>query len=460
MKTGTKIGIGLAILLVVGLGVFVLMRSFGGDDLDPEVAQLLAKSPPQIAAADNAYFAWIGVVGPESETAHSWGRRWFEQALAADRQGPADDQAKPALAIEGEERGESFAADALFCDKPASCLDDVAADPAAARALLARAATTLGRIDGAFAFPAYQEAWRPDLNYQSGVAPQPAYARQLLATRFALAVAEHRDDEALERLDRQISFHVRQMQGTVTLIGKLIAIAGLRNDYQLLNRYLFERPVAAARRAERLAGMLAPLNGDSLRMDTVFATECRTAIRLFLSLGDEFHRSRRKGGDALPFRLPDPAAGWFGFLYQPGATANEQYRSCRVVLDADGKSGDDYRQALAAIRQHSDQAGEFGLADVMAGNPIGQMLVRIGTADYAPYFLRRDDLVVLRAAVALQLDLLRQGVGDENTIRRAIRAADLVHPFTGETPTWDGEQHTLTYEAQPGRKDQPLVIAF
>ena len=463
MKRLVKIvGIGLAglALIAVGLVAFLVMRNLSDDALDADVAKLLAMSPPQIAAADNGYFAWIGVVGRETEAPHAWGRRWYEQALEADKRKHSEDAENARLPIEGETRSERFAAKDLLCDKPESCLDEVAAAPERAVALVVKADATLTRGYEAMQFPAYQEAWRPDFNFRSSFPAQPSHWRQLSATHFALAVVSDRHDEALAMLERQMRFHVRQMQGAATLLEKIIAIGGLRGDYQLLNSYLERYPAAARSRAERIGGLLKPLPPDALGMRTAMATECRAALRMLLSLKEEAVRKKQAAEEDRLLGLPAPVGDFLAMpLYLPNATANDRYRTYRAVFDLDDKSGEDYRLALATIRQR-DEPRDFGFEDLVIRNPIGHILLRVGTPDFEPYYLKRDDLLVLRASVALQLDLLRRGIRDDESIRRTISEAELVHSFTGETPVWDSAKRKLTYQAQPGRKGQPLVLAI
>ena len=54
----------------------------------------------------------------------------------------------------------------------------------------------------------------------------------------------------------------------------------------------------------------------------------------------------------------------------------------------------------------------------------------MGLPDVRSYYLKRDDLLVLRAGVALQFDLLRRGI-DADAIGPAIREAGLDPPLHG-----------------------------
>lgn len=456
------IGIGFMILLAIPvvLYIVVVLNNLRDDDLDPEAAKLLASAPPQISAEENGYFAWVGVVGPEAESPHAWGKRWFAEVLAADKKSNGVEQ-DAALAIERERRRDTLTSELVPCNKSETCLEEVAAQRDFARAALAKGRVTLERCDLAIAYPAYQEAWRPDFSLTSAPISYPAYWRQLSATRFALAVAEARHDEALDQLGREMAFHTRQMQGAFTLIEKLVALTYLRNDYQLLNRYLLRYPAAARPRAVRIAVLLAPLPPDAASLQRTMEAEWRFAARLSISIRDRITStlSRDSFDDSQEGSLGRRLVDRLAFpLFLPTATANELYHQRRPLFSIDSRTGAAYRLALAELKQQRLLRSER--SNMALRNPIGHLVVVADAPSFDSYFMRRDDLLVLRSAVLLQLDLLRQGESDEAAITRTIAAIDLIHPFTGATPTWDGRAHTLTYPASPERRNEPLVIHF
>jgi hypothetical protein len=460
-KVLKALGIGLLVLIAIPvvLYVFFVLYNLRDDDLDPEAAKLLAATPAQISAAENGYFAWMGVGGPETQPPHAWGKRWFEEVLAADKKPPGVDQ-QITLAIDSERRKDDLNAKLVPCDKPEVCLEEVAARPDFARTALARGRVTLERCNAAIAFPAYQEAWRPDFSLASTFSSYPYLWRQLSATRFALAVAEERHDEALEQLGRGMAFHTRQMQGAVTLIEKLVALAYLRNDYLLLNQYLLRQPSAARQRVERIAVLLAPLPQDAASLQTVMETEWRLSARFLFNLKEQIGSAfsqRTLDGDQVP-SLGGRAGDELGApLYLPKASANELYRARKAVLIRDSLPDEAYRQSIAASRRHDEDMESSGIRLALR-NPVGHILVQVGAPNFDSYFLKRDDLLVLRAAAAFQLDLMRQGVTDADAIAQTIPAAGLTHPFTGAAPTWDGAARTLTYSALRERRNDALVI--
>lgn len=447
----------LGILLVTPLTVIAILILYNLRDetLDPQLEQLLAAAPAQIPTETNGYFTWIGVVGPESEAPHSWGLRWYRQALAADAAGLKQNGR---LSIEEEKRKDDLRNEEIPCTAIETCLEAVAARPEAARALLAKGRPALARGDAAVALPAYQEAWRPEMSVAS---PLPSYAnfhRPLSATRFALLVSEQRDDEALRLLDREMAFHVRQLQGAVTLIEKMLAMASLRGDYLLMNQYLVRRPDAARQRSERIASMLQMPPPEALSMQTVISNEIRTMARLFLTMKKQDEISSAFGVDGDATFIQNAASKIGLSLYLPKASANEYLRLHRQLLMIDGLSGDDYRHALREAKRVQENAEENSYA---LYNPVGHILVAVATPSYGAYFLRRDDLLALRAMLALQLSLLRDKSVENAAVERTLNSVALIHPYTGAPPAWNPATRTLAYAALPERRgNKPLTMPF
>jgi hypothetical protein len=451
MKSLFKVVVSLlALLLLLLLGGLAALAVANRQDepLAPAVASLLAAAPPQMPAAENGYFAWIGVLGPAQEAPHAWGHRWFLEALRADR-APLGETS--ALAIESEIRKDGLRLEDFGCREIESCLAAVAKWPADARAVLDKGRVTLARGDVALAMPAYQEAWRPDFSYTSPMPRTPQHYRLLGATRFALAVSEGRHDAALDLLARAMAFHSRQAQGATTLIEKLLAQVNLHTDLQLLNQFMLHAPAAARQREARIAGLLQLLPADVTSLQRVILTELRGAVRLFLSLGEKNLFAAASGESRLPRWL----AGALGrSLYLPRASANEHFQLNRGWLAADALAGEDYRRAIADLRRDLESAGGDSYA---LHNPVGHVLVRVGLVDYGSYFLRRDDLLALHAMVALQFALLRSQTSDGEAIARA--AAGLRHPYSGAAPVWDESTRRLIHAALDERRGkQPLAI--
>jgi hypothetical protein len=446
------LGKGLLLFMAIPVVFYLvlLLCNLRDDPIDPELAKLMTTAPPQIPAAENGYFAWIGALGPENQTPEAWGQRWFQEALAMDKTRNSFDGSAPELAINAEKREDGLRAEDIACAKIETCLENVSAHPEQARSILDKGRITLARGDAALAFPAYQEAWRPDFTALSYF-PNYHQWRHLSATRFALAVAEGHHDEALDRLGREMDFHIRQLQGAQSLIEYMVALACLRTDTGLLNQYMTRAPQAARQRAEHIAPLLAPLPENATRLKTILLTEARMQSRTLLFLMDRNKSSQSFSGNWFSDTLLGP-------LWLPQATANASYDKYLRITALDDLTGSAYRQALADISQRADSEAK---STFVLRNPIGHILNNVAQANYAPYFLRRDDLIAQRAMVAFQLALLRQGVSDAEAIAQALPGAGLIHPYTGEKPVWDGANRTLSYAARAERNgNKRLDVRF
>lgn len=438
----------LAILFALPLGLLALLlfANWQDEPLDPAAAVLLAAAPEQIPVERNGYFPWIGVLGPAAQPPGAWGYRWYQAALQADKSALAKQAPLP---ISREIRQESLRASDIPCRDTAACLGAVSARPEAARAVLARGYLTLERGDMARAAPDFQEAWRPDFSLAS---PMPAHAhryRDLSATRFALAVAEGSHEAALEQLLQNVAFHVRQAQGAQTLIEKMLALVSLQGDYLLVNQFILREPAAARLHIERLEALLTPLPERAVRLNSVLQTEFRGTARLYLALARQEVLSADRGllGAA---RLSPWMMHWLGSrLYLPHASINAHFVLFRQLLAADDLMAEDYRRALAEAGQAREAATKSAYA---LRNPIGHVLMRAAVTDYGSFFLRRDDVLSLRAMVAFQLERLRHNEGDAEAIARAVATAGLAHPYTGTAPRWDAATRFLIHTAHPARR--------
>ena len=452
--------------LYVALAVFgVLAIVYAGllyvnwqdDPPDPQIAATLNAYPAQIPAERNGYFAWIGVMGPEAVPPHEWGQRWFDRAQAADAANPSGTSLAEAPPVD-EARADTWP-DNGPCQKIETCLEDVAADPDGARAALAKVRVTLERADVAMTYPDYQEAFRPNFGSASLFPPVPARWTVVSATRFAVDLAEGHHTHALDRLAREIKFHTAQAAGAETLVAKLVAVAYLRNDYLLLATYGRRFPQQAMAHHAQIKAMLAPLPPEATSLAAPFRSEIRSLARLLGNL--------RQAGLALTSdSLFNHQGGWQGWVadglflpfYLPNATVNEVFHL--RVRDIEAEWLDEAVQYRAAVNEAYEQneAYKKSLLDhIVTRNLVGRILVGISAPDYRSYQFRRDDLLVLRAAVALRNEKRLAGWSAAR-MSEVCAAPELVHRMTGSGPQWDDDKQALVYEANPLRKGGTTLI--
>jgi hypothetical protein len=77
-------------------------------------------------------------------------------------------------------------------------------------------------------------------------------------------------------------------------------------------------------------------------------------------------------------------------------------------------------------------------------NPVGDVLMGIGSSSYGVYPPRLADVEGVRRAAVLATELRSRKI-DEQNIEAELAASNLRTPYTGEPFTWDAEQHALVF---------------
>lgn len=451
------------VLLLLGLlGVAyagLVYVNLEDEALLPGITALMQERPPQLAPEQNGYFAWIGVMGPESVPPHAWGRQWWAEALAIDAKPRlGDEPVKPA--IQAGLRAGSWPKDGP-CWQVERCFDQVAGDRARVRALLAQARPTLERAEVAMAFSQVQEPWRPEYSLASPIAPYPRSLGAMARASFVLDLFEGRHQEALEQLARQQRFHVAQAVGAVSMIDKMVALAYLRDLYLMLGQYLHHHPREALAHGALIEAMLAPLPDPALDLRAAIRSETRALLQLLLSM-------REQGLDwqsAVLRELPEQWRGWLSDLfwlpfYQSQTTANTAYSLYAGYLEAEALSGEAYRRTLAAAERRRKDYRTSVLESLQARNPVGRVLASLADPGFNSFMFRRDDLRMIHAALTLRFRLLQGGTEQhqEQDLSLLQEQPGLVHPSTGQGPRWVEAEQALVYPAHELRRDKAALV--
>ncbi|MEJ2453949.1 MAG: hypothetical protein P8103_07310 [Candidatus Thiodiazotropha sp.] len=445
--------VGLVVLvLVLALGISLVLSNLNDEPLSPEVKQIFAQSHPEIATDENGYFSLIGVHGPEHMTPHEWGLRWHEAASRMDGEGGRTSDLQP----EQEQQLFSLPQDAP-CQDIENCLEEVLARPEETRRVLEQAQSFLDRCNLTLNYERYQEPWRPQMGLAAALPLYSSTCRDLQSLHFALKVAEHQDEVAIAYLGRVMKFHTLHLQGSVTLLSKVVAISYLFRDYRLLNQYLLLRPTESLRQILAMRKLLKPLSDKGRSMEVVLKSEITFAARGFLDL---------QGVVATEADGPDGEGASQGLfekistelLYLSNATVNEYYREIRPVLILERSSGRTYRELAMAMENEQECEKDRQRSLYTLRNPVGHILIQIGLPSFLPYLEARDNLLALRALVAFQCDLLARGITDSAAIEQAVTQARLVHRYTGEASIWNKDDRTLFFPATAGSGRDPIVI--
>jgi hypothetical protein len=447
------VGAGLFVLLVVvALGAGLVLANLNDEPLNPDIERILSESHPQITTDENGYFALIGVNGPMDMDPHEWGLAWHEAAVKADSEGSGGSD----MLLEQESRALSLGKD-VPCGKIESCLDAVMARPEVARSQLDQAADMLKRCDVALNYRYYQEPWRRHMSLAS---PLPFYGsscRDLQSISFAFSVAEHQDTVAIEYLRKLVKFHTLQVEGSVTLLSKVVAMSYLMRDYKLLNQYLLLRPDESRQHALAIRNMLLPLSDKGRSMQEVWKREFTLAARGFLDLQKlaESAEDESDNENDVLVTYDETLTDWF---YLPNATVNEYYRDFRPLLSLEETSGQAYREMFAVLEREGQDENAESRSLYKLRNPVGHILLQIGQSSLLPYLGVRDNMLALRALVAFQFKLLERGIKDSTAIAQAVSQSQLFHRQSGEAAIWNQVDRTLLFSQGVGEGGDSLAI--
>ena len=436
----------LGLLLGVPALVYVIWicGNIWHDPLTPELENLLAYRPQQIAEKDNAYFDVIGLAAPDNMEPHRWGVSWFEQASANDRTMNAGGTA----VLANMQRRTLPDVSAFPCSSKETghmCLQEIAENPAAARNTVEQEALMLQRLD-AFLDLNFQEPFR-EMSLQSEFPPfvPIATASKIAVIRIALEISQGNDDSALNRWGKETTFFLRQAQHSPSILGKMIAISILNRYQKLLAEYIALHPKEALARSSQIQAMLEHFNKDALSMQPAFDNEATVAARFMISPQMSLTSNGSEPNDvgilvSIVGKLASP-------LLDKQATANEFTRmhlECSRVAALDDGEHISGMTALSSLR---DKPADLTTL-LSFHNPIGKYILSAsGNVNCVSYIYKSDDILANKQLLNWALKLKSFKVITPGLIEKELQANRTVleHPSTGDLPVFDPQKNTLKY---------------
>lgn len=451
-------------IVLLGVPVLLYLLWLSGnlykEDLSPEVSRLLTRQPDlPLAEKDNAYFDVIGLSAPSSMDPHSWGVAWFAQASANDL---LILDSKPANPIQLANYPAPNKLPSLPCSKADSqftCLEEVAKNPAVAQSELDDESLLLTRFDDLLD-KEYQEPYR-QITLESAF-PQFAplgRATKLAQTRIALEIANHRDDDALKRWERETRFLLRLTKNSHSLIDILVSTAILNRYQQLLANYIGTYPERARGRKQQLLALLEPFSKSALTLQHAMENEAAIFSRSFRNLewtpwddtvGAPSFLGKIVGALAYP-------------LFDKAESANEHAIYLLEYARIASLDGDAYREGLAIMAKRQERIIDERFS-FHYHNPVGKLIASIAedTDYFSGYLYRVDDVIANKNLLVFAINLLANAPHPAEQIAQSLltQGSALAHPFTGSMPEWNEKTRTLSYAAPEAYKknNPPMQI--
>jgi len=271
--------------------------------------------------------------------------------------------------------------------------------------------------------------------------PLPRYGLLMQVARLRLAISYQRDTgtEFLYKVDEDIKFWRSMLSNGQSLIAKMVALAGFRNDLEFLSALLRLRELSNSE-IESVRGLLRPLSSDEQDIGASFLTELR-----ILMLSDS----------SLAVMLSNNSWAARTF-FQKRATLNEYYLTAIMPLRL--------RASLSAEEFYRQRGHEKLSYDVRAFPPplynlggklaLKQMAAEQSLQDYISRVHDVDGRVLL---------LLLQAEIEQNP-QRGVEAivSSSVHrnPYTGEPMKHDVSARTIGFDCLTEEQGDVCSVAI
>ncbi|HUF73618.1 MAG TPA: hypothetical protein VMR74_12045 [Gammaproteobacteria bacterium] len=302
------------------------------------------------------------------------------------------------------------------------CADRLIADAALADANHPRLRLLLDRYETILSTPRFEE------NQEYDVSTPVPFNGELMAIariRLALEFRTGSNEEILADIAEDVAFWKRMLRDGQSLIAKMVALAGLRNDTTFLSTLLRERDLSADE-IGAVDRILSPLTADERDIGETFLAELRISL-----LSEKPYALMLDGPPALA-RL----------ALQENATLNEYFFTTTIPLQL--------KASLSASEFYDQGAYEPLAYDVRAVPPplynlggkfiLKWMASRIGHADYIS---RVHDLDGRIALVLLQAEIA------QNPNRRpqaVVQSSRYRNPYTLEPFDYDPDAGTIGFD--------------
>ncbi len=257
--------------------------------------------------------------------------------------------------------------------------------------------------------------------------PLPRYGLLMQVARLRLAISYQRDTvaEFLAHVEEDIKFWRNMLDDGQSLIAKMVALAGFRNDLEFISALLRLRELSNTE-IESIRKLLHPLSSDEQDIGESFLTELRISM---LSDG------------SLTVMLSDYS--WVArMFFQNRATLNEYYLSAimplRLRASLDAKTF--YLRKGYEKLPYDFRAFPPPLYNLGGKLALKQLAAIHSLTDYISRVHDVDGRVVL---------LLLQAEIEQNSRRRVetiVRSSVYRNPYTGEAMKYDESAHTIGFD--------------
>lgn len=430
-------GLLLAALAVVAV---IVNLSWLDEPLYPEIERL--QTPQPVSMKDNAYPLIYGFPAADGRDPLTAGLAIVD--ALRERHGQrrpitlSADEMADILGGSGLDEAWQDGFESLPCNSRLGfqCADGLLDEIARGGAPQPRLALLLERYDRILAASRFEEHEEFDVT-----TPVPAYGLLSTVGRIRLATSYHEDPAGtfVARTAEDMAFWRSMLGEGRSLIAKMVALAGMRNDLELLS---------------------AAMRNDDLDDDGLAAIQqlAQPLTRVQRDIGEAFLFELRialLSGKAIVLAPSEPS--WVTrLLLQEQATLNEFYLTTvtpirlRAALDA---------ETFYAQRGYEPLTYNLRLFPPPLYNLGGKLLLKQQVLRYnvQNYIGRVHDLDGRLALVRLQAEIELE---PERSIEAVVRASTHRNPYTGEPMDYDAATRTISFDCITGDPSDVCAVAL
>ena len=430
MDVSTRIrAVGIRVAAIAGAVVLLTLfinLSWFDEELHPELARLM---PPQpVSMEDNAYPLVYGLLAADDRDSRAAGLEIIDtlrSRFAAG--GRATLSAEEIDDILGnpdpaEVWNELFPSASCNSRFEIDCADRLIAELASGGIDNARLNILLQRVETMLAMSRFEENQEFD-----AYTPVPPYGPLMAIAKIRLAAKflEAPTAQLLDDIGQDIAFWKLMLRDGQSLIAKMVALAGLRNDTQFLSALMRERDLSPTELAA-ITDILTPFSDEERDIGETFLAEARIAML---------------SGKSLGVFLDGPVA-ITRLAVQENATLNENFLTTTMPLR--------FRASLSGSEYYAERGYELQDSDVRLFPPplynLGGKLVLkllVNQSGLTGYISRVHDMDGRIALVLLQAEILAD---PDRRIERVVTESRHRNPYTLEPMHYDADEGTLSFE--------------
>lgn len=408
----TGIALGLFVAIFIGINLF-------DDQLDPGAAAIL-NAPPKVKPGENAYFYWAGAYTAPSENPLEVGQKCVTAQFKGAQSGaaPSDLQSIPECREQNILR--PVEDQSITCEwRKKPCLKQYFEQRATIDRLAAQNQMVMERYEQLLAFKQFEDAYY--FHPSTGLPQTPPH--KLYQAMSASRLQDGDTAAFIHRTAADTAFYRMVLRGETSLLYKMIGASWLERSARLVSDAVQADPLFAQQNYIELLEITRPLNALERSLEKTLEGEFRfsaATLRIVLAENASFFTR-------LLYRL----------AFQHNATTNYLYRDMMVWRDLSKVPSEQFLAAekLVLKRLRKPWRGEYFK---LLHNPMGKILVSLGSPNFAGYQSRMIDVDGLLRLISLQIQIAAQKV-PESEISNFLQNADpqFRDPYTGLPMQWD-----------------------